>query len=377
MKLDGHIANKVFDHLSMIEGRIYERLRNKDELNYVDIIKKRNKFPKDILKSWKSAQTEWWYFTGHLQGKRKKYGFEFCLFKRSPYDFKLFIIPMSKLTTRDYLIAHCALTDLKKETFSFNSRRQVSDLKRKSEIYPIQDWYLQFKKDGFALQGSVDGKDINLELRPAKPLVPHFGGYSEKCPEPHLASYYFSYTRLKVKGKIVDRESKRKEVVKGQAWFDHEKIYMPRNFPIEGWDWFSIQLDDGTEIMFYNLRDKKGLITHNSRGTFVQKNGKHFTLNDGDVKLKKKGRWKSKATEITYPSGWNMKIPSLGLDLDILPLLKNQEVDAKYSTIITYWEGACKVVGKKKGKKISGKSYVELSGYDKRLITQFLLHLFR
>ena len=103
-----------------------------------------------------------------------------------------------------------------------------------------------------------------------------------------------------------------------------------------------------------------------------QNDGKTLKLKSKDFAVKHFGLWKSQKTRITYPAGWNIIIPKFRIDLKVTPYIENQEVSARLTTSMCYWEGACKVEGTKKGKKIKGKSYVELVGYDNRITSKLV-----
>ena len=143
---------------------------------------------------------------------------------------------------------------------------------------------------------------------------------------------------------------------------------MPQRSPIRGWDWFSIVLDDGTELMLYILRTKQGM--KSLRGTYINKDGKALDLSN--FKIDSFDTWKSPKTKIKYPSGWKCTIPKLKISLKIVPVVKGQEFDKIQASVFAYWEGACDVSGSKGKKKVKGQSYVELVGYDQRLRTRIL-----
>ncbi|MDQ3180727.1 MAG: lipocalin family protein [Acidobacteriota bacterium] len=133
----------------------------------------------------------------------------------------------------------------------------------------------------------------------------------------------------------------------------------------KGWDWFSIQLDDETELMCYQLRNSAGGVSSFSSGTFVAKDGEYKPLSQKDFTIEPTGYWKSPHTKATYPSGWILKVPKFDLNLTLTPVMENQELDTRGTTMIVYWEGACEVVGNSNCKAVSGRAYVELVGYDR------------
>lgn len=128
---------------------------------------------------------------------------------------------------------------------------------------------------------------------------------------------------------------------------------------IAGWDWFALQLSDGREVMYGQLRDTSGNANVFSSGTLVAANGTTQHLTSGDVQLDILDTWASPRSNATYPSGWRLRIPSASLDVQITPYLKDQELPL--ATV--YWEGANKVAGTAGSSPVSGNAYVELTGY--------------
>jgi predicted secreted hydrolase len=142
----------------------------------------------------------------------------------------------------------------------------------------------------------------------------------------------------------------------------------------KGWDWFSVQLNNNTELMCYQLRDGKNAVSGYSSGTFVDENGDFTPLSHEDFSIEPTGFWKSPRTEATYPSGWKIKAPKFGLDLTVTPVIEDQELDTRGTTMIVYWEGACEVSGTVNEQSISGRAYVELVGYDRSHESPNLAH---
>ena len=152
----------------------------------------------------------------------------------------------------------------------------------------------------------------------------------------------------------------------GTAWFDHE--WGPGAMPegAQGWDWFAMQLDDGSELMLYQIRASDGRATAFSSGTYVPSSGRPVRIGWNDVRLVATGQWVSPKTRARYPSGWEIEVRSLGLTVGIDPILKDQELTTERSTGVTYWEGDCRVRGTARGRAISGRAYAELTGYAGR-----------
>ena len=130
-----------------------------------------------------------------------------------------------------------------------------------------------------------------------------------------------------------------------------------------GWDWFSLQLDDGTEVMFSTkVRDAVG-DTILRFGTYVGTEGNHWSLLDEDVSVRPLDTWRSPTTDAVYPHGWEMGIPSLSLSLTLSPVLDDAEFIVPQSEIPTYWEGEVVIEGQRRNNRIGGLGFVELVGY--------------
>ncbi len=130
-----------------------------------------------------------------------------------------------------------------------------------------------------------------------------------------------------------------------------------------GWDWFSLQLSDGTDLMLYVMRLKDGSLDAASSGTLVDPQGqaRHLTL--ADFTIKATGTWKSPHSGATYPSGWQVKLPGAGYSLTVQPTLADQELRTGMNSSITYWEGQVTVQGTGREEPVTGQGYVELTGY--------------
>jgi predicted secreted hydrolase len=203
----------------------------------------------------------------------------------------------------------------------------------------------------------------DLTLKPKKPPVMHGRhGYSQKGSAPDRASCYYSFTRLETKGKI--SIGGKTLGVKGLAWMDHEFSTAPLEPGLVGWDWFGLQLANGSEIMAYMLRKEDGSVSRASEGTFINRSGRSRRLYKEDIKITVLETWKSSRSNTRYPARWQMRILPLSIDIIIAPNLLDQEMRTFESTGITYWEGSVDVSGTAGGRAIEGKGYVELTGYD-------------
>ena len=181
-------------------------------------------------------------------------------------------------------------------------------------------------------------------------------GLSQKSAEPGNASYYYSITRWQTTGslRIGDDEFR----VSGLSWLDREWSSSALGADQLGWDWFALQLSDGSDLMFYNLRKLDGSQDEHSAGTWTNADGKSTHLGRDDVEITVTDTWESPEGGV-YPSAWTLRAPGQGLDLRIRPVMADQEL----FTTVRYWEGAVDVQGERDGKPVTGRGYVELTGY--------------
>ena len=224
----------------------------------------------------------------------------------------------------------------------------------------IDDWSI---RDEGSAPGdwrlTADGDDfgIDVRLRPLKPPVLNgAAGLSQKSADPGNASYYYSVPRMQTEGSIhVDG---REFTVRGLSWLDREWSTSALAPEQVGWDWFALQLSDGSDLMFYQLRTRDGRQDPMSAGTLTGPDGAATHLGADAITIDVEDVWESPAGG-EYPSAWTLRLPGRGLTLRISPVIADQEL----FTTVRYWEGAVDVSGQRDGKPISGRGYVELTGY--------------
>ena len=330
-------------------------------------------FPKDHG-SHPTYRTEWWYYTGHLQSKNgRSFGFELTFFRRGvpPEDIKT--LP-SKWSVRDLYLAHFAVTDITGKRFHFSEKFSREGLgKAGADESRLRVWIDDWRADAstepsasHTLAAHDETHALALTLQPAKPLVTHgAAGISRKGKDVGQASHYYSFTRLATSGKLTINDETFD--VTGTSWMDHEFGSAELGTDQVGWDWFSLQLEDDTELMLYRMRRKDGSSDLASSGTAVSPDGRSRHLEVTDFQIESTGTWTSPESKATYPAKWQLRFPSLGLVLDVVPLLADQELRTSRSTKVSYWEGAVAVTGTKQGRSIKGQGYVELTGYAERL----------
>ena len=203
---------------------------------------------------------------------------------------------------------------------------------------------------------------MSLDLVSAKPPVVHgHEGVSQKAEGEGHASHYYSLTRLKTCGTLTVKGNS--YAVTGLSWMDHEFGTNQLTLQQQGWDWFSIQLDNNRELMLYVLRLKDGTLEPASSGTVVAADGTWKHLDLSMYTIENTGTWTSPHNGATYPSGWKISVPNEGTELRITPTIKDQELVSRSILGITYWEGSVLVEGRDQGEPVSGMGYVELTGY--------------
>ncbi len=330
-------------------------------------------FPRDHG-SHSTYRTEWWYYTGHLHAKNgRSFGFELTFFRRGVPPEDITTLP-SKWSVKDLYLAHFAVTDINGKQFHFSEKFSREGLgKAGADESRLRVWIDEWRAEAatdptgaHTLVARDETHALSLTLQPAKPLVTHgAAGISRKGKEVGQASHYYSFTRLVTNGTLtIDGES---FDVTGLSWMDHEFGSGDLGADQVGWDWFSIQLEDNTELMLYRMRLKDGTSDLASSGTVVSPDGRARHLEVTDFQIESTRTWTSTESKATYPSRWRLTFPSLDLVLDVVPLLADQELRTSRSTKVSYWEGAVAVTGTKQGRPIKGQGYVELTGYVERL----------
>ena len=333
----------------------------------------RYNFPRDHG-SHPTYQTEWWYYTGHLQSKTgRSFGFELVFFRRAVPPEEIKTLP-SKWSISQLYLAHFAVTDITGKRFHFSDKLSREGLGKAGAdesrlLVWIDDWRAEASTEPLASHTLVAHDKTHalaLTLQPAKPLVTHgVDGISRKGKEVGQATHYYSFTRLVTTGSLtIDGEQ---FDVSGISWMDREFGSGDLGNDQVGWDWFSIQLEDDTELMLYRIRRKDGSSDLASSGTAVSSDGRTRHLEVTDFQIESTGTWTSAESKATYPSKWRLTFPSLDLVLDVVPLLADQELRTSRSSRVSYWEGAVAVTGTKQGRSIKGQGYVELTGYAERL----------
>lgn len=314
-------------------------------------------------------KTEWWYYTGHLTSESGKgYGYQVTFFRFGLRD-KQAAEPPPLFT--DLYMAHFALSDIAAKKFTFRERMQRGygdKAGAATDRYLVwnENWKVSGDGSDHRIVVSDRGTALNINLKSVKAPVLHGNhGHSQKGEGEGRASYYYSLTRMQTEGELT--VAGKKEKVSGQSWMDHEFGSNQLTEAQLGWDWFSLQLDNDTEVMIYLMRRKDGSIDPYSSGTLIDRNGVTKHLAQKDYRIDVLERWKSPKSGASYPMKWRIAIPSESIELEITPAFAEQELITNRSTRVTYWEGAVKIAGTARGAALKGKGYVEMTGYAAKL----------
>ena len=322
----------------------------------------RYSFPRDHFEH-PEFRTEWWYYTGNLRDSAgKRYGFELVFFRqgqrRGP------AANSSAWRVDDLYLAHVAVTDIGGKRFYYHQRLNragpgVAGASRAQRRVWNGNWSAQWQAERQTLEATADEFRFRFDLGSAKPpVIPGLNGISRKGEAAGEASYYVSLTRLNVSGELwLDGA---KHDVTGTSWMDHEWFTNQLAKDQVGWDWFSVQQDNQTELMLFQLRRRDGSIDSYSAGTYIDAQGHARHLARNEFSLTPKRYWKSARTGASYPVRWQILVPSLGLSLDAAAALDAQELATDDQTGPAYWEGSVSYTGS-----ASGTGYLEMTGYDK------------
>jgi predicted secreted hydrolase len=345
---------------------VAETLRGTDDAGYARALAPREfQFPQDHGPH-PEFRTEWWYYTGNLATREgRRFGFQLTFFRSA-------LAPdmparTSAWATRQAYLAHFTVTDVAGKRFRSFERwgRGALDLAG-AQGAPFRVWVGDWSSTGGAgsetfplrLRAAQGDAALDLTLQQGKaPVLQGERGLSRKSAAPGNASYYYSLTRMPAAGTV--RLGGESFAVTGAAWMDREWSTSSLGRDQVGWDWFALQLGDGREVMLYQLRRRDGTIDPASSGSIVGPEGETRHLAAGDFSIAVLDRWRSPRSRAAYPSRWRLRVPAEGLDLEVTPLLADQELDVSFR----YWEGAVAVAGSRRGAAVSGRGYVELTGY--------------
>ena len=315
----------------------------------------RFEFPRDHFDH-PDFRTEWWYYTGNVTDEKgARFGFELVFFRQAQQ--RDAAENQSVWRIDDLYLAHAAITQVDGRRFLYEERLNRAGPGIAGASFADRrvwngNWSAKWTGEEQSLTAFAPDFEFVLRLRPVKPAILNgVDGVSQKAEGRGKASYYVSFPRLAVSGSI--SVAGKKHQVTGTAWMDHEWFTHQLEPGQMGWDWFSVQLKNNTELMLFQLRRKDGTIDPYSSGTYVDSGGKAHHLTIKDFRLTPLEKW------TRYPVHWRIEVPSLGILLDCRAAVDNQELKASKGGT-TYWEGTVSYTGSSRGV-----GYLEMTGYDK------------
>ena len=323
------------------------------------------KFPRD-RGSHPDFRTEWWYVTGQARANgedKRAFGFQLTFF-RSRVDNTQAMT--SRFAARQLIFAHAAITDVQGKKLWHDQRiaREGFDIASASQQemnIHLRDWSL--KAEGATYTAELPAADFVIKLKFQETqslLIQGNQGLSRKGPDEKQTSYYYSQPQLTTIGSLEVR-GQRFEVT-GKAWLDHEWSEELLHPSAVGWDWIGMNLDDGSALTAFRLRDKDGSALWDG-GSFRSPRGELYIFSHGEVIFKPVRRWKSPLTQTTYPVEWIVRTPA---DFyTVRAVIDNQELDSRQSTGAIYWEGLSELIDSN-GKRV-GSGYLEMTGYSQPL----------
>jgi predicted secreted hydrolase len=321
-------------------------------------------------------RTEWWYFTGDLEERgnpERRLTFQLTLFRVG-------LLPEapafdSSWSSANMVMGHAALLDLSsgRRVYSETLQREVPFLGGFGvHPDPLLAWVAAPPGSGgrwtvrragaafdVAMTDESRGLAFSLRTRPRKALVFQGpGGFSRKGEGPGAASQYYSFTRLGTEGTVVlDGETLE---VEGECWMDHEFSSSQLEGDQVGWDWLSLRLDDGRDLMLYHLRREDGGVDFR-RATLVEADGRTRYLGPEEWSAEPTRVWRSPESGAPYPVEWRVRVPSARLDLLVEPDRDEQENRSELPSAPTYWEGG--VTARDPEGSPVGRGFLELTGY--------------
>ena len=327
-------------------------------------------------------RTEWWYWVGQLGAEDgHRFGFQLTFFRQA-------LVAeaeerASAWSSRDVFMGHFAVADLGREGGAGAGRFHSSERFARAaaglagatfdegsgafQVW-VEDWSAEAagaEHYPVRLRARGDGVTLDLDLVGGKdPVLQGDDGLSRKGSQPGAASYYYAMTHIDAQGTITvdatdEDEPDRSFEVEGIAWLDREWSTSGLDSGQIGWDWLALWLDDGRELMVYQMRRDDGTIDPYNHGALVSVDGVKRHLDRDQATLEAVGSWTSPRSGDTYPGGWRVSVPDEGLELEVTPLRPDQELDVAYR----YWEGAVGVRGQGPDGPVTGRGYLEMVGY--------------
>ena len=322
-------------------------------------------FPRDFG-AHEEFRTEWWYYTGNLQTPEgRPFGFELTIFRVGLLPPTEELPADSEWYDRSLYFAHFAVSDIAgKRFFAFERYARPGPGLAGAQGDPYQVWLEDWEiaetdADRYRLHASQEEVRLDLSLADEMGVILHGeNGYSRKGENATNASYYYSQPRLRAEGFIEIEDAR--YPVSGLAWKDHEFSSGVLDESQIGWDWFSLQFEDGRALMLFQLRERDGAVSASSSGTLVTADRNPLHIPSPSFEITVLDRWRSPHTQGEYPSAWQLRLEDPACLLEVRPWMADQEI---HFPAVTYWEGAVRFEGVCSGSPVRGNGYVELTGY--------------
>jgi predicted secreted hydrolase len=323
-------------------------------------------FPRDHG-SHADYRVEWWYITGwiHTRNRSEMLGFQITLFRVRP---QIDADNPSAFTPRQILLGHCAIADPAHGRLWQGQRIERAALglagAEGSDLRVWMDQWLLSRAPGpsdrYRLRASSSDCGLDLTLAGSEPPLPNgAAGFSRKGPKPASASEYYSEPHLQVSGSI--ERAGRTDQVTGEAWLDHEWASQYLDPDAAGWDWVGLNLDDGSALMAFTIRDHQGR-RYWASASLRKRDGRVQVFAPDQVDFSAQRLWRSPRSGVSYPVAQRLRVGTLAFELT--PLLDDQEFDARATAGALYWEGAVSARGEGP---LRGRGYLELTGYERPL----------
>ncbi|MDB5743895.1 MAG: secreted hydrolase-like protein [Polaromonas sp.] len=322
-------------------------------------------FPRD-RGSHPEFRTEWWYITGHAASKEadsRTFGFQLTFFRSRPEGTQDMA---SEFAARQLLFAHAAITDVQGQKLWHDQRIAragfgIAFASEQDMAIKLRDWTLKADGTRYAALLTADDFALSLQFEETQAvLLQGQQGLSRKGPEERQASYYYSQPQLATRGSLQLKGQTFN--VAGKAWLDHEWSQEVLHPSAVGWDWIGMNLDDGSALTAFRLRDKYGNAVWTG-GSFRSSRGELRAFDSNEVVFKPERNWKSPLTQITYPVQWLVRTPVA--TYKVKAVIDNQELDSRGSTGSIYWEGLSEL-SDRQGRR-AGMGYLEMTGYGQPL----------
>lgn len=314
-----------------------------------------------ILSSDGGAETEWWYYHGHLHTDAGEFGFHLVFFRRCTKKIKIGRIIHGRHFYDNAWFAHLSICDVKTKTFHYGERRSGRGSSTSIPSVQVAEWSVYESNGVHQLSAVSNAYQLDLELTPAKATSKnHINNAFVKTPGDETT--YQTITRMHVQGQLTVNGTR--YPTKGTAWMDRESGSFKLNQHLSGWDWFAIQTQDQHELMIYRMRDVKGNTTPRSIAVISQPDGSSETSSLDDWQIVPTRYWLSKKTGIRYPVDWRITETNMKIDLRLTARVDHAEMDARGSSYMIYWEGPVAVSGTMSGKEIQASAYMELVGHN-------------